>query len=500
MTEASRSSGILLHPTSLPGPYGIGDLGPAAHAWVEALARARQGWWQILPLGPTGFGDSPYQCFSAFAGNPNLISPELLMEEGLLRPAQAPGDFSATQVEYEAVIPFKQQLLARAWQNFQSGRAPGLRPEFEAFCAAEAGWLEDFALFMALKEAHPPGLWTTWEPALIARDPIALAAARQQLADAIGQHRFTQFLFLRQWHALLDHAHAHGVQIIGDMPVFAAHDSADLWARPELFHLDACGQPTVVAGVPPDYFSATGQRWGNPLYNWPALQKTGYAWWIQRLRSTHRLVDRIRLDHFIGFENYWEIPGDSPTAQQGRWVKGPGSDLFDALARAMGELPLIAEDLGILTPAVEALRERYQFPGMRVLQFAFGGQPEARFLPFNYEPNTVVYTGTHDNEPARAWLASLAPAERRFLESTLGQPTAPEAISRQLLHLAWSTVADLVIAPLQDVLSLGPEACMNRPGQAQGNWRWRYQAEQLTGDLLDRLADLTTTFGRDTRA
>jgi len=492
-----RSSGILLHPTSLPGPYGIGDLGPGAHAWVEALARARQGWWQILPLGPTGYGDSPYQCFSAFAGNANLISPELLMQEGLLRPAKAPeGLFPATHVEYERVVPHKEQLLNRAWQNFQAGRAPHLRPEFEAFCAQESEWLEDFALFTALKDTHPGGVWTAWDAHLVSRDRATLARAGKDLGDLVGHHRFTQFLFFRQWHALKAHAHALGVQIIGDVPIFAAQDSADLWAHPELFHLDAQGQPTVVAGVPPDYFSVTGQRWGNPLYDWAALKKTGYAWWTQRLRATHRLVDRIRIDHFVGFENYWEIQADCPTAEKGRWVKGPGMDLFDTLARALGELPLIAEDLGIVTPEVEALRRRYHFPGMRVLQFAFGGQPEARFLPFNFEPNTVVYTGTHDNDTARGWWASISPQERQHLESYLGQKTSLKSVSWQLLHLAWSSVADLVIAPLQDVLSLGTEARMNLPGAGDGNWRWRYQTEQLTGDLLERLAGLTTTFGR----
>jgi len=496
--EPSRASGLLLHPTSLPGPYGIGDLGPAAHAWVETLAQARQGWWQILPLGPTGFGDSPYQCFSAFAGNPNLISPDSLMEEGLLRPAKGPdAPFPDAQVDYERVVPFKRQLLAKAWQNFQAGRAPHLRPEFEAFCASQARWLEDYALFMALKDAHPPGVWTSWEIPLVTRDPAALEGARRELSATIGEHRFTQFLFFRQWQALKAHAETHGIRIIGDLPIFTAHDSADVWAHPELFHLDDQGRTTVVAGVPPDYFSATGQRWGNPLYRWEAHRQEAYAWWIDRIRSSHRLVDLIRIDHFIGFERYWEIAGDCPTAERGRWVQGPGGELFDAILSALGELPLVAEDLGLVTPEVEALRRRYRFPGMRVLQFAFGSGAESRFLPFNFEPDTVAYTGTHDNDTVRGWFEGITPAERRHLESYLGQPATPERISWQLLHLAWSSVADLVIAPLQDILALGSEARLNLPGRAAGNWRWRFQTGQLTSDHLERLAELTRTFGRE---
>jgi len=494
---APRSSGILLHPTSLPGPYGIGDLGPPAYAWVEALARARQGWWQLLPLGPTGYGDSPYQCFSAFAGNANLVSPELLIRDGLLRSAELPEpQFSASAVEYEAVGPFKHQLLARAWENFRGGAAPALRAEFEAFCSAESDWLEDFALFMALKESHAPGAWTAWEPALIARTPETLVQARQRLIHLVGQHRFVQFLFFRQWHALREFAHAHGVRIIGDVPIFVAHDSAEVWAHPELFHLDAQGQPTVVAGVPPDYFSATGQLWGNPLYNWPALKKSGYAWWIQRLRNTHRLVDLIRLDHFIGFENYWEIKAGSSTAARGRWVRGPGRDLFDALTLALGELPMIAEDLGQVTARVHALRRRYHLPGMCVLQFAFGGAVAEEFSPLECAPDTVVYTGTHDNDTARGWLATAAPGELQALERQLGQSASPASVSWQLMDLAWSSAAQLAIAPLQDVLSLGSEARMNLPGRAGGNWRWRYQAEQLNGALIDRLGELTTRSGR----
>jgi 4-alpha-glucanotransferase len=492
-----RSAGLLLHPTSLPGPYGIGDLGPAAHAWVDALASSGQSWWQILPLGPTGYGDSPYQCFSAFAGNPHLVSPEALIRDGLLRPSDlAAATFPAQRVDFGPVIQFKARALGRAWERFQAGAAPALRPAFDAFCRAEAGWLDDFALFMALKEAHGPGVWTDWEPPLAAREPAALARARERLGGAVERERFGQFLFFQQWRALKEYASGKGVRLVGDAPIFVAHDSADLWAHPELFHLDPQGRPRVVAGVPPDYFSATGQLWGNPLYDWQALRQTGYRWWIERLRSALRLVDVVRLDHFIGFQNYWEIPAGSPTAQAGRWVEGPGADFFDAVGKALGQLPIIAEDLGSVTPAVEALRQRYRFPGMRVLQFAFAGAVEARFLPHRYDRNTVVYTGTHDNDTTVGWFAAATPPERQFLQRYLGQECRPDTVSWQLMRLAWASVADLAVAPLQDVLALGEAARMNVPGTASGNWRWRYLPDQLTGSVLDRLAELTATYDR----
>jgi 4-alpha-glucanotransferase len=501
MTEPvirSRSAGILLHPTSLPGPHGMGDLGPAAHAWVDALARARQGFWQVLPLGPTGYGDSPYQCFSAFAGNAALVSPEVLVREGLLRESDAlPPGFPAERVDFERVIPFKTSLLGRAWERFQAGAAPALGPPFEDFCQAEAAWLDDFALFMALKEAHGGLAWTGWDPALAAREPGPLARARERLQGAIGRHRFGQFLFFRQWHALAERAHARGVGIVGDAPIFVAHDSADLWAHRELFRLDARGLPEVVAGVPPDYFSATGQLWGNPLYDWEALSRAGYRWWIDRLRGTLRLVDLVRLDHFIGFERYWEVPAGSATAQGGRWMPGPGAALLDAVRSALGGLPVIAEDLGLVTPEVEALRLRYRLPGMRVLQFAFAGAVEARFLPHRYDRNTVVYTGTHDNDTTRGWFASMTPPERRMLDRYLGREVREEDASWELVRLAWASVADLAVAPLQDLLSLGGEARMNLPGSATGNWRWRLLPGQLADATLDRLAELTATYGRE---
>jgi 4-alpha-glucanotransferase len=493
-----RSAGILLHPTCLPGPYGIGDLGPAAHAWVDALVRARQSWWQVLPLGPTGYGDSPYQCFSAFAGNPYLLSPEVFQADGLLNTEEVTAPlFPAGQVDYGPVIRFKVRLLARAWENFQAGAAPALRAPYEQFCREQARWLDDFALFMAIKDAEGGRSWLEWPAELILRKAAALKQARRELADAIRQHKFRQFLFFRQWSALKNHANSLGIHLIGDLPIFISIDSADVWANPRLFLLDRQRRPKVVAGVPPDYFSATGQLWGNPLYDWEALQKTGYAWWVDRLRSTLAQVDLVRLDHFRGFEAYWEIPAGNPTAEIGRWVPGPGADLFKVLRRALagrGRLPLIAEDLGVITPPVEALRRQFHLPGMVILQFGFGGAFEARFLPHNYERNSVVYTGTHDNDTTRGWYEHLTDRERTFLKRYV--PHVTDDVVWELIRVAWASVADYALAPLQDVLNLGTEARMNRPGRAGGNWRWRFSADMLTDAVLDRLADLTEVYGR----
>jgi 4-alpha-glucanotransferase len=486
----------LLHPTSLPGPFGIGDLGPAALVWVDALARARQTWWQVLPLGPTGYEDSPYQAFSAFAGNPYLISPELLVQDGLLQQADLAGpDFPAERVEYGPVIEFKVKLLARAWQHYRADRAHPLRQPYEAFCAEQACWLDDYGLFRALKDAYDGASWLTWPEEFIRREPRALAQARARLSYSIGLHKFGQFLFFRQWQGVRAYAYDKGIRLIGDIPIFVSGDSADVWANPKLFQLDEEHHPRVVAGVPPDYFSATGQLWGNPLYDWEVLQRTKFAWWVARIRATLRLVDLIRLDHFRGFEAYWEVPAANPTAEIGRWVQAPGAELFEAVRSALGgSLPLIAEDLGLITPEVEALRDRFRLPGMRILQFAFGGAAEHRFLPHNYERNTVVYTGTHDNDTTAGWLASLADHERHYLWRYA--PIAEQEGAWGLIRMAWASVADYALAPLQDVLNIGTEARMNLPGRASGNWAWRFTADQLRDDLLDRLADLTDVYWR----
>jgi 4-alpha-glucanotransferase len=495
-----RAAGVLLHPTSLPGPHGIGDLGPAARAWVDALAGAKQQWWQVLPLSPTGYADSPYQCLSTFAGNPNLISPDDLVKDGLLRRRDIVGRvFDARRVDFGVVLPFKAGLLARAWRNFKHGAARRLKVEFEKFCAEERSWLKDFAIFMALKETHGGASWFEWTPELVTRQPAALARAGKLLADAVYEHEFRQFLFFRQWRALKSYANARGVKLIGDIPIFVSGDSADVWSRPAEFLLDARRRPKMVAGVPPDYFSKTGQLWGNPHYDWKAMKRSGYAWWIARVRATLRMVDVVRVDHFRGFEAAWQVPGGDATAQRGRWVKGPGADLFDTLRAALGPLPIIAEDLGLITPAVDALRARFNFPGMRILQFAFGGKVENRFLPHNYERNTIVYTGTHDNDTTRGWFATARRTERTLLRRYLGHPCDERSVSWELMRVAWSSVADLAIAPLQDVLNLGTEARMNFPGQSSGWWRWRFTERQLTGAALDRLGEMTEVYGRAAR-
>lgn len=491
-----RSAGILLHPTSLPGPYGIGDLGPAAYAWIDNLAHARQKWWQILPLGPTGYGDSPYQCFSAFAGNPYLVSPQLLVHDGLLHHGEYEGAlFPDERVDYGPVIAYKNRLLARVWETFQAGRAPGLRPEFERFCHEHSTWLDDYTLFMALKEKLGGRSWLEWPDELRRREPAALERARRELAAPMASQCFRQFLFFRQWRHLREYAHKRGIKIIGDIPIFVSSDSADVWANPHLFLLDRECKPTHVAGVPPDYFSATGQLWGNPLYNWEAMARAGYAWWIARLRACLEMVDLIRLDHFRGFEAYWEIPAGMKTAEIGRWVKGPGADLLHALDKALGGLPLIAEDLGVITPEVIALRDQFNLPGMRILQFAFDSGPDNRFLPHAYEtPRTVVYTGTHDNDTTRGWYATAPEKERDYARRYLGRDG--NDIAWDLIRLAWSSVADYALAPLQDVLNLDTTGRMNYPGRPAGNWCWRFLPHQLTPWVLDRLADLTSIYGR----
>jgi 4-alpha-glucanotransferase len=480
----------------LPTPYGIGDLGPGAFRWIKALSQAGQSWWQILPLGPTGYADSPYQSLSSFAGNTNLLSPDLLFEEELLQRTDLVGaSFPGAVVDYAAVIPFKRHLLKKAWNRFPQAKQ-ALRTEFDQFREQEASWLEDFALFLALKEAHEDKAWSDWPPEYALREREALIRAAQQLRETMNVHRFGQFLFFRQWQALHEKARECGLRLIGDLPIFVAYDSADVWSHPELFQLDALRRPTVVAGVPPDYFAATGQRWGNPLFDWDALRHTNYAWWIERLRAALRFVDVVRLDHFRGFQAYWEIPADASTAVNGRWAAGPGKELLTALQNALGGLPIIAEDLGFITPDVDLLREQFGLPGMRILQFAFGGAVEPRFLPHNLRRDVVAYTGTHDNDTTLGWYSALTDAERaRFLRYA---PRADLDPAWELMRLAWASVADCAIAPLQDVLRLGSEARMNEPGTTSGNWRWRFREEQVGAHMTDQLGELTETYARAT--
>ena len=493
-----RACGLLLHVTSLPSPYGIGDVGPSALTWIDKLSEAGQSWWQALPLGPTGYGDSPYQSLSSFAGNGLLISPDWLIEEGLLQQSEwAPPSFPAGFVDYRAVITFKRRLLERAWINFQTAGGSELRIAFEQFCHEQAHWLEDYALFRVLKEKYNGAWYIHWPADLVRRDPAALARAKRELTSQIQQVGFAQFLLFRQGERLRQHAELKGVRLIGDMPFFVSPDSSDVWANPELFLLDEHRRPTFVAGVPPDYFSSVGQLWGNPVYNWEAFRQSGYRWCIDRLRALLAFVDVIRLDHFRGFAAGWHIPAEATTAKTGKWVPGPGADFFNAVKRELGRLPFIAEDLGIITPDVSKLRDDFEIPGTRVLQFAFDGHADNPYLPENFVRNTVVYTGTHDNPTTREWYEELSAVERRNFWSYLKSPQCEGAkISWELLRLAWSSRAALAIAPLQDVLNLGAEARMNVPGRADGNWRWRCTAEMLSAADFSSLRDLTKSTTR----
>jgi len=493
-----RAAGVLLHVSSLSSPYSIGDVGPAALAWVDRLHEAGQSWWQALPLGPTGYGNSPYQSLSSFAGNELLISPDGLIEDGFLRTSDCEGkSFSAASVDYDLVIPFKNRLLEAAWNKFSAGARPDLRSDFDRFCYDQAHWLEDYALFRALKEKYKGAFYLEWPAELVQRTPATLASVRRELAGEIKRVGFAQFLLFRQWKRLREHARAKGVRLIGDLPFFVSPDSSDVWANPELFLLDSHHKPRFVAGVPPDYFATQGQLWGNPVYDWDALRRTGYRWCIDRLRALLANVDAIRLDHFRGFAAAWHVPAGAPTAQTGQWVAGPGAELFSAVQRELGSLPFISEDLGLITLDVFALRDQFRVPGTRVLQFAFDGHSDNPHLPDNYVPNTVVYTGTHDNPTAREWYGELPDAQRRTLWSYLKRPEGRSSeAAAALMQLAWSSKAALAIAPLQDVLNLGTEARMNVPGRAEGNWRWRCPGDMLSAPEIKWLQNLTKTSNR----
>jgi len=497
-----RSGGILLHPTSLPGPYGIGDLGPQAYRFVDWLSSTGCRLWQILPLGPTGFGDSPYQCFSAFAGNPYLISPDLLIQDGFLTrdDLQDMPSFSASRVDFGLLIPWKLGLLQKAFSRFPSAPRE-LRDGFEYFCAQNVTWLDDFSLFMALKDANNGNAWNAWDQPLRTREQTALDQARKKLSELIQKHSFYQFLFFRQWESVRKYANGKNIKIIGDAPIFVAYDSADVWSHPDLFYLDESGSPTVVAGVPPDGFSATGQLWGNPLYRWDVHKESGYAWWVERIKFTLTTIDILRLDHFRGFAGYYEIPATDETAENGHWVPGPGSDLFhtidaklsDGAATAEITLPIIAEDLGLVTPDVIALLDEFQLPGMKVLQFGFS-EPDNPFLPHNYVPYCVAYTGTHDNDTARGWFESADDQERTFALKYLN--TDGSNFAWDLIHGVWSSVAVIAVTPMQDVLNLGGEARMNYPSRLGGNWEWRMKENDLDGRLAEKIRELNWLYLR----
>ncbi len=502
-----RGSGILLHPTSFPGPYGNGEFGAAAYQFVDFLRDSGQRIWQVLPLGPTGYGDSPYQCFSAFAGNPLLISLDALSAVGYLNAAdlnETPR-FPSDYVDFGAVIAWKAPLLRKAFRAFQQSRAAE-QEAFHEFCRKNYLWIDEFALFMALKEEHNNVSWTMWDRELALREPDAMARARKALQDQIECHKFIQFEFDQQWSELKGHCARSGVRILGDLPIYVALDSADVWANRELFQLDQRGQPQVVAGVPPDYFSATGQLWGNPIYRWDEHAKSEYSWWTSRFRRALEMLDMIRCDHFRGFAGYYEIPAGELTALSGRWVTGPGPALFEAVERALGKLPIVAENLGVITPDVEALRQKFEFPGMAILQFAFGNDPQAPdFRPHNYGHHLVAYSGTHDNDTAVGWWTSHAGADstrtvadiekemehaRRYLN------TDGREINWVLIRTLMASVADTVLFPLQDLLGVGSEGRMNLPGRSSGNWRWRFRPEILTPAVGARLKKLAETYER----
>lgn len=492
-----RSSGILLHPTSLPGNFGIGDFGAEASAFVDFLAAGGQKLWQVLPLGATGYGDSPYQSLSAFAGNTLLIDPRQLVADGLLDLAdlEATPDFSSDHVVFKEVRPFKEQLLARAYENYKRDPPTALNDALSEFCDQSGWWLDDYALFRALKAANDGRAWTDWDCELAERQPAALESARAQLPDQIAAQKFFQFYFFRQWRELRDYCHVRGIKIIGDLSIFVAHDSADVWAHREFFKLDEHGYPIVVAGVPPDYFSETGQLWGNPLYDWNQMEADGFGWWIDRVRFALTQFDLVRVDHFRGFAAYWEIPAVEPTAQNGQWQPAPGQKLFGTLAAALGELPIIAENLGVITPDVESLREEFGFPGMRVLQFAFDSDTTNVHLPHNYSADTVVYTGTHDNDTTAGWFEGLTDDQtRQFCLSYLN--CDGREIHRDFIRAAMASVAATAIIPLQDLLGLGREARMNLPASESGNWAWRFHAKLLTDEVADELKQLTALYGR----
>jgi len=497
-----RRSGILLHPTSLPGRFGIGDLGHQAYRFVDFLAAAGQSYWQVLPLSPTGYGDSPYQALSAFAGNPMLINVERLVELGHLSAADIEDSpvFPEDRVDFGPVIDYKSQLLDRAFDTFRVSAPSGQRTAFQAFCARQAYWLDDFALFMALKRDHDLRPWQEWEPELAAREPAALARAREALADQIEYQKYLQWQFLQQWLAVKQYANREGIDIIGDIPIFVALDSVDVWANTDLFQFDEDLQPSVVSGVPPDYFSETGQLWGHPLYRWDLMAERDYAWWISRFRMAFTQADVVRIDHFRGFYNYWEIPAEADTAIEGHWRYGPGADLFHTVTSELGELDIIAEDLGDFDEesrvALDDLQDEFGYPGMKVLQFAFGAGPSDAFLPHNYSPDCVAYTGTHDNDTVTGWYQVTSTQEERAYARRYMNSDGSD-IAWDMIRLAWASVANTAMTTAQDLLSLGHEARMNLPGTVgPPNWTWRLRNGDLTRDIIHHLREMTATYGR----
>lgn len=492
-----RSSGLLMHVTSLPGPHGSGDLGAEAHRFVDFLAQAGQTWWQMLPIGPPGRAPafSPYDSASAFAGSPWLVSLGVLAREGLLAPRDlrlAPG-LSARRVNFPATLPFREERLRCGFANFQIRRGERSRA-FRQFCEANSDWLEDFALFMALRRASAGKPWTEWESGVRRREPSALRAAREKLANEIAGHRFVQFQFDSQWRALRQHAHRRGIGLIGDLPIFVAHDSADVWSHPELFQLDRHGQPREVSGYPPDRFNRNGQRWGHPQYDWAAHKRTRFAWWVRRFERVFELFDAVRIDHFLGFTRTWSIPKHAADAKQGRWVKSPGSELFAAVKRKIGSRPMIAEDLGHVTAADVRLRDAFGLAPMRILQFGFGTESDsADHLPHNYARLCAAYTGNHDNNTIVGWFQELQRAQRELALDRLG--CDPASLHTNAIRAVMASPANVALFPMQDVLDLDQRARMNVPGTTEGNWSWRMPAMNLA-DEARIMRRMTEAFGR----
>lgn len=493
---STRASGILLHPTSLPGKYGIGDLGGEAYKFVDFLVAAGQKYWQILPLGPTGYGNSPYSAYSAFAGNTLLISIENLVSDKLLPESfvENTPQFPSNKVDFDKVVEWKTETLLHAFEIFKAEPNSPIKVEFEYFCRENAWWLDDYAIFRAVKTSHDTKPWYDWAEPLRIRENTALETVRSQLAREIQAERFYQYLFFRQWLAVRKYANENGVAIIGDIPIFVALDSVDVWCNQSKFKLNKDGSPKVVSGVPPDYFSKTGQLWGNPIYDWEAMQRDNFGWWTARISFTLKLVDVVRLDHFIGFARNWEVPGGDKTAENGRWNEVPGRELFLTLRERLGELPLIAEDLGAMTPAVEKLRDDFGFPGMHILQYAFGGDANNRDLPHNYIRNSVAYTGTHDNDTTAGWYRSASKNERTFCREYTG--SNGRKIYWDLIRTVLASVANTAIVPMQDILGLGSEHRMNLPASMSGNWNWRMAANAVTDNLAARLKQITKNYGR----
>jgi 4-alpha-glucanotransferase len=491
----TRSAGILLHPTSLPSAYGIGDLGPEAYRFADFLHEAGQKWWQMLPIGPTGLGNSPYQPFSAFAGNPLLISLDLLVEEGLLKKEEIGPvpEFSMERVDYSKVSAFKHRVLDAAFGRFRASLKTN--KDFRAFERANTHWLHDYALFTALQRVHRGHPWTSWRPPLRLREKPAMERVRSDLHDSWLYQKFLQFVFSRQWDRLKTYCAGKGIGLMGDLPIYVSLDSADVWAQPEIYRLQPDGTPKAVAGVPPDLFSKTGQRWGNPLYHWGRLKEQKYRWWIQRFERLFGFFDVVRLDHFIGFQRYWEIPSDEETAVKGKWSPGPSADFFKEVLKKLPRAAFVAEDLGVVVEEVTALRNQFNFPGMNVLQFAFGGEPAKNpYLPYKYVPNSVVYTGTHDNDTVEGWFATATEEEKKAFQAYSGDMTGP--VHDCFIRLAYGSVSNLAIVPLQDCLGLGTEARMNFPGKVEGNWQWRMKPGAANAGLAGFLRGLVRTFGR----